>query len=214
MKLKCAVIGSGISGIASAIRLAAKGCAVDVYEANSYAGGKIKEQHANGYRFDMGPSVFMLPNLVDELFELCGKNPKDYFTYSPIETSFKYFFEDGSIINAYADIDLFAKEIEQKTNHPKVVFDAYLKDIEAKYNITKDVFIENSLHVFSNFFTKKMAYGIANFNKIDSFKTMNEANQSFFKDARLVQLFNNYATYIGSNPFTAPATLNIIQHLE
>jgi len=214
MQKNCAVIGSGIAGLASAIRLAARGCTVDVYEANNYAGGKIKEQHAKGYRFDMGPSVFMLPGLVDELFTLCDKNPRDYFTYSPIETSFKYFFEDGSVINAYADINLFAKEIEEKTNHPKELFYAYLKDIEAKYNITKEVFIENSLHVFSNFFTKKMAYGIANFNKIDSFKSMNEANKAFFKDARLVQLFNNYATYIGSNPFVAPATLNVIQHLE
>jgi len=214
MKKNCVIIGSGIAGLASAIRLAAKGCAVDVYETNNYPGGKIKEQHTNGYRFDMGPSVFMLPNLVDELFELCGKNPKDYFTYSPIETSFKYFFEDGSIINAYADINLFAKEIEEKTNHPKEIFDAYLKDIEVKYTVTKEVFIENSLHLFSNYFTRKMAYGIANFSKIDSFKTMNEANKAFFKDTRLVQLFNNYATYIGSNPFVAPATLNVIQHLE
>jgi len=213
-KKTCAVIGSGIAGLAAAIRLAAKGCLVDVYETNNYPGGKIKEQHASGYRFDMGPSVFMLPNLVDELFTLCNKNPRDYFTYSSIETSFKYFYEDGSIINAYADLDLFAKEIELKTNHPKEIFHKYLKDIETKYNITKDVFIENSLHVFSNFFTKKMAYGVANFGKIDSFKTMNEANQAFFKDPRLVQLFNNYATYIGSNPFVAPATLNVIQHLE
>jgi phytoene desaturase len=214
MKKNCAVIGSGIAGLAAAIRLAAKGHTVDVYEINNYPGGKIKEQYAKGYRFDMGPSVFMLPALVDELFELCGKNPRDYFTYTPIETSFKYFFEDGSVINAYADIELFAKEIELKTNHSKEVFYAYLKNIETKYNITKDVFIENSLHVFGNFFTKETAYGIANFGKIDSFKTMNEANNAFFKDPRLVQLFNNYATYIGSNPFTAPATLNMIQHLE
>jgi len=214
MKKTCAVIGSGIAGLASAIRIAAKGYEVDVYEKNNYPGGKIREQHAKGYRFDMGPSVWMLPELVDELFEICGKSPRDYFKYAPLETTFKYFFEDGTVINGYANGELFGKEIELKTTDSKGAFDKYRKDIEAKYDITKEVFIENSLHVFKNYFTRKMFTGVLNFRKIDSFKTMDESNRFFFKDPKTIQLFNNYATYVGSNPFTAPATMNVIQHLE
>ncbi len=210
----CAVIGSGIAGLAAAIRISAKGYKVDVYESNSTPGGKISEKHIDGYRFDMGPSVFMLPGLIDELFTLCGKNPKDYFSYKPVKDPFRYFFEDGSIINACSDLNEFAAELELKTGTPPVVFNKYLKDIAVKYDITSGVFIENSLHVLRNYFTKKFISGIFNFNKIDTFKSMDELNRRFFKDKRVIQIFNNYATYIGSDPLTTPATLNVIQHLE
>lgn len=214
MKKSCAVIGSGIAGLAAAIRIAAKGYHVDVYESNSYPGGKLKELKTKGYRFDMGPSVFTLPQLIDELFVLCKKKPSDYFSYSRLETPFRYFFDDGTVINAYADTEKFGDEIELKTIDTKQSFNNYLKDIETKYKITNEVFIENSLHIFNNFLNKRTAYGVLNFHKIDAFKSMDAGNKRFFKDPRVVQLLNNYANYIGSNPFVAPATLNVIQHLE
>lgn len=214
MTKSCAIIGSGIAGLASAIRIASKGYKVDVYETNSIAGGKLNEFRKNGYRFDMGPSVFTLPQLIDELFVLCGKNPRDYISYTHLKTPFKYFYEDGTVINAYSDVDKFGDEIELKTKDTKKAFKRYLKDIETKYKITNEVFIENSLHIAKNFLNKRTAYGVLNFHKIDAFKSMNDGNKSFFKDRKVIQLLNNYANYVGSNPFIAPATLNVIQHLE
>ena len=212
--LNCAVIGSGIAGLAMAIRLRAKGHEVTVFEANNCVGGKLKEFSKDNYRFDMGPTVLTLPNLIDELFEIHNKEPRDYFSYSKLGTSFKYFFEDGTSINAFSNQELFENEIEKKTADTKISFRKYVKDIATKYKITKNVFIENSLHIPSNFLTKEAANGIANFYKIDAFKTMDKGNKSFFKDPKMIQIFNNYATYVGSNPFVAPATLNVIQHLE
>ena len=75
------VIGAGIAGIASAVRLALKGYSVKVFEANSYPGGKLSEFEAAGYRFDAGPRLFTMPQYVDELFDLAGKDPIDYFQY-------------------------------------------------------------------------------------------------------------------------------------
>ncbi|HOX83121.1 MAG TPA: phytoene desaturase family protein [Chryseolinea sp.] len=209
----CAVIGSGIAGIASAIRIAAMGLKVDVFEANDYPGGKLREQRADGFRFDMGPSVFTMPHLIDELFTLCGKNPRDYFSYTRLPTSFKYVFEDGTQINAYGNEDLLAKEIALKTKDSEESFRKYLRDISAKYEITKEVFIENSLHILKNYFTERVFKGLLNFHKIGAFESMDQANRRFFKDPNLVQLFNHYAFYVGSNPMVAPATLNMIQHL-
>jgi phytoene desaturase len=206
------VIGSGIAGLASAIRLAAKGYAVEVYEANDYPGGKLREMHMQGYRFDMGPSVFTVPQLIDELFTLCGKNPRDYFTYSRLEENFKYFFADGTSINAYGDKDKFAQELAVKSKDPIANFHKYVANIQAKYNITNEVFIENSIHVFKNFLTRRVLHGILNFHRIGAFTTMNRGNRTFFKDPNLVQLFNHYASYVGSNPLVAPATLNVISH--
>lgn len=212
-KNSCAVIGSGIAGIAAAIRLAARGYQVDVFEANDYAGGKLREKREKGYRFDMGPSVLTMPQLIDELFTLCGKNPRDYFSYTQLDNYFKYFFEDGTTINACADIDRFAKELAEKSSDTEQNFRKYLVDIETKFMITNEVFIENSLHIPKNYLTKRVLHGVLNFHRIDAFKSMYQGNREFFKDPKLIQLFDHYASYVGSNPLTAPATLNLISHL-
>ena len=82
---KALIIGAGIAGIATAIRLAVKGYNVEVFEANSYPGGKLSEFEQEGYRFDAGPSLFTMPQYVDGLFTLAGKKPADYFKYRKLE---------------------------------------------------------------------------------------------------------------------------------
>jgi len=91
-----AVIGAGIAGIATAVRAAAAGAQVHVFEQNSYTGGKLTAFEKDGYRFDAGPSLFTLPHLVDELFELAGKPPRDYFNYHTHSSVCHYFWHDGT----------------------------------------------------------------------------------------------------------------------
>ena len=86
------VIGSGIAGIAASIRLACKGYDVTVIEKNSYPGGKLTDFKQSGFRFDAGPSLFTLPKQVDELFELAGENPRDYFNYERLPVACHYFW--------------------------------------------------------------------------------------------------------------------------
>ena len=112
----CAIIGCGIAGIGASIRMANKGYKVTVFEANAFPGGKLSQETVKGYRFDMGPSVFTMPQNVDELFILSGKNPKDYFNYIHLDPVYKYFFEDGTIIHGYHSKEKIAKEIASKTS--------------------------------------------------------------------------------------------------
>ena len=79
--MKASIIGSGVSGISTAIRLRSKGFDVDVYEKNKMPGGKLNTFKLDEFRFDAGPSLFTMPFLVDELFELFDLNPRDYFNY-------------------------------------------------------------------------------------------------------------------------------------
>ena len=116
--MKIAVIGAGIGGIATAIRLANQGEKVEIFEANSYAGGKLSEFQQGSYRFDAGPSLFTMPHLVDELFKICGKNPIDYFSYERLPEVCRYFWEDGTRLNVSANIDTFSLEVEQKIGEP------------------------------------------------------------------------------------------------
>ncbi len=211
---KAIVIGAGIGGIAAAVRLACKGYAVQIVEANAYPGGKLSEFSLKGYRFDAGPSLFTLPQLVEELFELSGKKPSAYFQYSKLPVVCEYFYEDGTRLTAHADPEAFAEELAGKTDEKKDNILAFLRDSRTKYDITANLFLHRSLHRWGTWFNKDAFKGYLNLGKLDVFRTMNEANQSQFRDPRVVQLFNRYATYNGSDPYQTPATLNVIPHLE
>lgn len=208
------IIGSGIAGIASAIRLAVKGYEVKVYEANSYAGGKLSEIEVNGFRFDAGPSLFTMPAYVDELFALTGKDPKSYFEYQRLDLICNYFYEDGTRISAWADSDKFAREIAAKTSDSADAVKKFFEKSKKIYSITNHVFLEKSLHQLKTYLNGDTLKSLLQIGEIDSMKSMNTANQSFFYDYKTIQLFNRYATYNGSNPYQAPATLNVIPYLE
>jgi phytoene desaturase len=208
------IIGSGIAGIATAVRLAVQGYKVDIFEAKAYPGGKLSEFENDGFRFDAGPSLFTMPQYVDELFTLAGKTPDDYFTYQKLDKVCQYFYEDGTHLNAYADANKFAAEVNRVTGEPTQAIRKYLDNSANIYSITNQVFLERSLHRLKSYLhwdTLRSVFGLP---KIDAFRTMHKANESYFKDDHLVQFYDRYATYNGSNPYTAPATLNVIPHLE
>lgn len=211
---KAVVAGAGIGGIAAAIRLAVKGYEVEVFEVNSYPGGKLSEFYTDGFRFDAGPSLFTMPHLVDELFLLAGKNPSDYFSYSKLDVVCRYFYEDRTRLVAWADPEKFAKEIAEKTTDSAENVIRFMKKSSEIYSITHHVFLERSLHKFSTYFRAATLSSLLKFSKIDPFRTMNAAVESYFSDSRTIRFFDRYATYNGSDPYRAPATLNVIPHLE
>lgn len=211
---KAIIIGAGIAGIATAIRLRKKGYEVTIHETNEYPGGKLSEIRWNDYRFDAGPSLFTLPELVDELFILCNKNPRDYFSYHQLPISCKYMFSDGTIINGFSHPIKFAEEIENKTIDSRHNIETFLKKSKRIYDLTSPIFLNKSLHKIRTFLSLFAWKTFFNLPHLDTQRTMDEAIRSYFKDPKTIQLFQRYATYNGSSPFKAPATLNVIPHLE
>jgi phytoene desaturase len=211
---KAVVIGAGIAGIAAAIRLAIKGYAVQVFEANANPGGKLGEVINDKFRFDAGPSLLTLPQYIDELFQLAGKDPAQYFQYQKLDVICKYFYEDGTRLTAYADKDKFEKEITTYTSESPAALQKQRANSAQIYELTSPVFLQRAFTGIKSLFTKEALKALLNINKLDAGRTMHEANQSIFSDKRLIQFYDRYATYNGSNPYGAPATLNIIPHLE
>jgi phytoene dehydrogenase-like protein len=132
------VIGAGIAGLATSIRLAIKGYKVKVFEANAYPGGKLSSFKLGEYRFDAGPPLFTMPHLVTQLFEMAGVNPKAHFDYEKKEVACHYFWSDQTKFKAYADRNLFLDEINKVFNEPKEKVEEYLK--RAKKKIRFDSF--------------------------------------------------------------------------
>ncbi len=211
---KAIVIGAGIAGIAAAIRIALKGYQVKVFESASAPGGKLSELRLGDFRFDAGPSLLTMPGYIDELFTLAGKTSGDYFKYSRLDTVCNYFYEDGTRIKAYADQNKFAGEIANNTNDSSAAVLSFLEKSKQIYSITHRVFLEKSLHKIGSYLNSGTLRSVFRFPGIDPFRTMNEANESSFLDSKTIRLFNRYATYNGSDPYQAPATLNVIPHFE
>lgn len=208
------IIGAGIAGIASAIRLAVQGFAVKVFEKNSYAGGKINYFEKDGYCFDGGPSLFTQPQLIEELFQLAGEPVQNYFNYEAVPVACTYFYEDGTIINGYANADKLAEELRNKVGEDKTAIKQYLQHSKHLYETTGSIFLNYSLHKWSTLQKAPIAKALINTKPANLFASFHSFNKNRFKQPHTVQLFNRYATYNGSNPYQAPGMLSVIPHLE
>lgn len=208
------VVGSGIAGLASAIRLACNGYRVAVFERNAYPGGKLTVLQLGNYRFDAGPSLFTLPHLVEELFELAGKNPASCFSYRKHPVTCHYFFEDGTFFRFFADESLLMQEVKEKLHVDPEPLRKHLSRSKLIYEATHKVFLEQSLHKFGSYISTDILHCVSRIPWLGLFTTMHRANEKQLNHPKLVQLFDRYATYNGSNPYAAPGILNIIPHLE
>ncbi len=212
--MKVSIIGAGMGGLATAARLAAKGYQITIFEANPYPGGKLTSIQLGNYRFDAGPSLFTLPHLVDEIIAL-NPNPDSIpFRYQKLNQVCHYFYEDGLRLTAHADPDELANELSNKTGVDKQNILNYLKKASLKYESTAELFVEDTIHRIGHLKPSKVWKGIKNIAALDVFKTMHEVNTNELGHPHLVQFFNRYATYNGSNPYKAPGLLTMIPHLE
>ncbi len=215
MSKRAIVVGAGIAGIASSIRLSKQGYTVDVFEASQHPGGKMSAFEIKGYRFDGGPSLFTMAHLVDELFTLCGENPSDHFNYQQLDTVCHYFFEDGTRFQAHKSWDDFDKSLQGIASaSERRALKKQLDKAAFRYNTTAPLFIEQSLHKARNFFNFKTLKGLFYTPKLNLFQSMDRENQQRVGNKYLVQYLNRFATYNGSDPYRAPALLNMIPHLE
>jgi len=208
------IIGAGIAGIATALRLRAAGMDVSVFEANDYPGGKLHAFSLGGYRFDAGPSLFTMPELVTELFGLFKEQSNDFFDYNRKESVCNYFWEDGIRFTVNGDRDVFVKDAEAKFGIEASTLLTYLKNSQKKYELTSPIFLEKSLHKISTYLSLDTLKALTQMSKMGIGSSLNTLNEAMLKEPHLVQLFNRYATYNGSSPYKTPGIMSMIPHLE
>lgn len=210
----CAVIGAGLGGLAAAIRIAKKGYHVTVFEKNKTPGGKASQIITNGFRFDTGPSLLTMPFVLQELFSAANENIEDHLDLRRLEIICKYFYSDGTVLNAYSNQTDFINEAVRKTKEKKENIEKFFSYSKIIYDLTADLFLFNPIWDLKNLLNGKYLKTLLHLKKIDTMRSMHAAITSFLNDDKMIRLFDRYATYSGSNPFDAPATLNIIAHVE
>ncbi len=208
------IIGSGIAGISCAIRLKNEGYNVKIYEKNKSFGGKIDELKMMGYRFDIGPSLLTMPDLIEEIFELTGKKIDNYLNFKKKKYICNYFYEDGTRFNAPAEKKEFAKRASKTFNVSENELINYFELNKKKYDLTNGIFLRKSLHKISSYLSLETFKAILNIGKLGIFKNLSDFNDNTFSDKRLAQFYNRFATYNGSSPYKTPAIMSMIPHLE
>lgn len=208
------VIGSGVAGLASAIRLAVMGFSVTVFERNAEPGGKLGLWEKDGFRFDTGPSLFTQPQNLEELFAFAGEDIQEYFRYRSVPLSCKYFYENGTIVEAWADAAKLAAELQEKLGEDPAAVKRYLANAGKLYENIGKIFLNYSLHKASTWLHPRIGKALANVRWPYLFGTLDGYNRQCFRRAETIQLFNRFATYNGSDPYQTPGMMSLIPHLE
>ncbi|MEJ2050559.1 MAG: phytoene desaturase family protein [Calditrichota bacterium] len=214
MAKKVIVAGGGLAGLSSAIRLANGGFHVSLFEQNPQLGGKMNERRLNGYRFDTGPSLLTMPFVLEELFQSIGEELSERINYIPVEPLCHYRFPDGTHLDASADQIKMVDEIARIAPDDVPAYPRFLDYSRRIFELTADLFLWNPIHELAVSHLPLYLRSLFRLHRIDPFRTVHRAVASYFRDPRLIQLFDRYATYNGSSPYQAPATLNIIPFVE
>ncbi|NVM16794.1 MAG: phytoene desaturase [Candidatus Lokiarchaeota archaeon] len=211
---KAAIIGAGLGGLSASIYLKVKGWEVDVYEAQSFPGGKAAEEYFDGYRFDTGPSLVTMPWVFEDVFKTAGKDIHQELTLVKLKEICTYFLSDGRYLKAWSDMENLGLELEDFAPGSQKSLSKYLIKAEKVHSLGGNFFLTQAIHEISNLLKPSILFKLIRFAGIHPFSTLNKINMNYFKDLRIVQLFNRYATYNGSDPYQTPATMMIIPFIE
>jgi len=205
------IIGGGLGGLATALRLSSKGWSVTVCEAGPTVGGKLNQWSQNGFVFDTGPSLITMPWVFEELFEDAGTSLKEQVQLIPLNPLADYTFPDGTSFTYSTDLQTLSETIRQLDKH----------DVAGLHR-----FVELGKRIFSlseaTFFSRppldpptiKTLKSLKHFPILYAWGNYHKTVATFFRNRHLQQLYDRYPTYVGSSPYHSPATLNVIPYIE
>ena len=207
-----AVVGGGVGGIVSAIRLAAAGRSVVLFERNDELGGKLAVRQRDGYTFDTGPSLLTLPQLFDEVFRLAGSSLAAEVDLVRLDPSFRYFWPDASTVTFRDEPIATAEALEAAFPGSGAEYLGYLHRARTIWQVSERTFFAG--HMASPLSLAARLRSPRDFSRIDAMRTLSSRSRRVFADARMRQWLGRYATYSGSDPSRAPATLGCIAAVE
>ena len=214
LQKKVMVIGSGIAGLVAATRLAAGGYAVTVFDKNAYAGGKLGHLESAGYQFDRGPSLFTQAHLFDQHFKDCGRRREDYLQWDRLEEGTRYFWNDGIHLEAFPDPQKRATEWLAKLGISTAATEKYLERAAAVYEHIGSIFLDQPVQEWRTWLHPQILKALRHTRLPYLTQTLHKYNTVQLQHPKLVQLFDRFATYNGSDPYQCPAMLLTIAHLE
>jgi 1-hydroxycarotenoid 3,4-desaturase len=209
------VVGAGIAGLVAALELARQGVRVTVVEQTGAPGGKMRQVSIGGQGIDAGPTVLTMRWVFDELFERAGSRLAEHVSLTPATILARHAWSERERLDLHADpqasqaaIGEFAGAAEARR------YQAFCARARGTYETLEHTFIRASRPNPVSLVRRAGLRGLGSMLKISPFQSLWDALGEYFHDPRLRQLFGRYATYCGSSPFAAPATLMLVAHVE
>ncbi|KGP72220.1 phytoene desaturase family protein [Pontibacillus yanchengensis] len=205
------IVGGGLAGLSSAIYLASEGYHVKVFEKNNHFGGKMMAVDLGNYHFDFGPNTITMPHVFRNVLSDAGLNPDDYFTFKQIETHTRNSFGDGFTFDLSSSKTYMLDQLKKLDPKGASKYQAFLNQITKLYSLSDKHFLHRTFESWRDYLSPSLFKAMLN---VKPNQSMHEFMSLYFDNPKIIQSLDRYATYIGSNPYIAPATFSMIAYLE
>lgn len=205
------VIGAGLGGMTAAIQLARAGYSVDLLEKNGNVGGKLNIHREAGFSFDLGPSIFTLPQIFRPVFEEDGKTLEDYIHLERVDPQWRNFFEDGTVVDLWEDPAAMQTELERLGPGATEDYEGFRQYSRLQYGIVERGYFKEGLDTFWQFVK---FYGLRDAKGLDYISTMAGGIEKRVRNRYLRDILEYFIKYVGSSAYDAPGFMNLMPNIQ
>jgi phytoene desaturase len=211
MSKRVVIIGGGIGGLGTAGLFAKKGYDVTLLEKNANLGGRANIFEAEGFKFDMGPSWYLAPDLFEHFFNLMGERVGDHLDLARLTPSYRIFFRGGDKLDIHSDIETDARTFDAIEPGAGENLKAYLRQSEYQYGVATQHFMYKNYDTVFDFFNRRV---MTEGQKLSVFSKMHTFVSRFFQSQKLRQVMEYTMVFLGTSPYDAPALYNLMSHMD
>jgi diapolycopene oxygenase len=207
------IVGAGIGGASAAIQLAAKGIRTIIVEKNDHIGGKLNLLETEGFKFDLGPSIFTLPQVFRPLFEDSGKKLEDYISICRVDPQWRNFFEDGTVLNLWENTECMREELASLSDDG-TAFEDYSRFVDyarKQYEVVERGYLREGL---DGFWQLIRFYGLKGGREMDWANSMSGAIAKRVRNQHLRDILSYFIKYVGSSAHDSPGFMNLMPHIQ
>jgi phytoene desaturase len=225
--LNVIVVGAGLAGLSSACVLAARGHQVTLLDKNEWVGGKAAQHEAEGFRFDMGPTILTLPSVLKRVFEEAGRKLEDYIEMIRLDPQWRCFFEsdgkggaaDNTVLDLVENVPQMKETLRQFTGGEVNAngYENFMGLSEHLHGVSDRFFFWRSIGGLADTMEVSGAFSINVLKDVLSLrmgKSVASIVRSHVPDARVAQMMDHFTQYVGSSPYASPAVLCSIAHMQ
>ncbi|MFB6104282.1 MAG: phytoene desaturase family protein [Halobacteriaceae archaeon] len=205
------VVGGGFGGLSSAAYLADAGYEVTVVERNDQLGGRASVLERDGFRFDMGPSWYLMPDVFERFFAHFDRSPNDYYELTHLDPHYRVFFKDGDRMTVTGDLDQLTTLFEEYEPGAGDAFREYLAQSRETYEVGMDQFVYTDRPRFRDYLDWDVA---KNARGLGLLKSMEDHVADYFENPKLQQLVQYSLVFLGGSPSNTPALYSLMSHVD
>lgn len=208
---RAVVIGAGLGGLSAAIHLARLGWRVDVLERNSRSGGRMNVIEADGFKIDMGPTMLMMPEVIESMFASCGRDVRDYLSLTRLDPAYRICWPDGTWLDMGCNAGSLIEQCRTFAPEDAARLPGLIAGMRAKYENARHNFIEKPFNSLKDMMRPSTLRGLIRALPLESVHAFVSKN---IRDERLRQAFTFQTLYLGMSPYECPSIYALLPFIE